>query len=101
MLLEHEVDHLHPSGAEVKNEWSYSSAPPVYIGDAYMDSVKLTLQLDKTYSFKISRHILSILKLLETEVYVFSKESRLAVVRMQPCTAWVPQVFSLVIKQQA
>jgi hypothetical protein len=57
--------------------------------------------LEKTYSFKISKHISSILKLLETEVYVLSKESRLAVGPMHPCAAWVPQVLSSTVKQQA
>ena len=29
MWVGNEIDHSPPSGAEVKNEWSYTSAPPV------------------------------------------------------------------------
>jgi hypothetical protein len=28
---EHEADHLLPSSADVKNEWIYTSTPPVHI----------------------------------------------------------------------
>jgi hypothetical protein len=100
-LLEHDIDHLLPFGAEVKNECSYSSAPPVCIWDVDMDSVAFkTLQFDKTYSFKFSKHILSVLQLLEPELYVFFKELRLGVGPMHPHphVEWVPRVFSSVVK---
>jgi hypothetical protein len=42
-LLEHDIDPLLPSGAEVKNEWSYSSAHPVRNWGMGMDSVAFNL----------------------------------------------------------
>jgi hypothetical protein len=36
--LGHEVDHSPPSNAEVKNEWSFTSALPIYLYDVDRDS---------------------------------------------------------------
>jgi hypothetical protein len=38
----HEFDHIPPSAAEVKNEWSYTSAPPVYLHGVDRDNLTLT-----------------------------------------------------------
>ena len=36
--VEREVYHSPPSSAEVKNEWSYTSAPSVYLGGMEIDN---------------------------------------------------------------
>ena len=73
--------------------------PPICLHGLDRDNFTLTLQLDKIYSFKISRNILSILKPLEPEVYVFSKASRLALGPTQPLVKCVPGVVSPVVKR--
>ena len=35
---EHEFDHLSSSSAEIKNEWSCTSAPPMYLHGADRDN---------------------------------------------------------------
>jgi hypothetical protein len=34
--LEHEAEHSLPSNAEVKNEWSYTSIPPIRLHDVVL-----------------------------------------------------------------
>jgi hypothetical protein len=34
-----EVDHLHPSSAEVRNECSYTFTPPIYLHDEHRDNM--------------------------------------------------------------
>ena len=71
---------------------------PLYASGARTWTVyHLTLKLDKTYSFKFSKDILGVLKLLEPEVYV-SSESRLVVRPTPPLVEWVPRVLSSVVK---
>ena len=38
-----EADHSPPSNAEVMNEWSYTSTPPVCIQDLHRPTVPLSL----------------------------------------------------------
>jgi len=46
---ERDVDQSHPSRAEIKNEWSYTSTPPVY---ALKESTVTTLPVR---AFDVSR----------------------------------------------
>ena len=39
----HDVDHSHPSSAEVKNEWSYTSAPHICVHGVDRDTFALLL----------------------------------------------------------
>ena len=47
---EHEVDHLIPSSAEVKNEWSYNSTPPVCLHGVDVNNCTFWLGID-TFCF--------------------------------------------------
>jgi hypothetical protein len=40
-LLGHEVNHSPPSTAEVKNEWSYTSTPPICLHDVKREQTTL------------------------------------------------------------
>ena len=42
------ADHRPPSSAEVKNTWSYTSAPPVYFHGVRWDNVAFTLNIKST-----------------------------------------------------
>jgi len=40
---ERDVDQSHPSRAEIKNEWSYTSTPPIYpLKESTMTTVPVT-----------------------------------------------------------
>ena len=41
--LEHEADHSNPSSAQVQNEWSYTSTPPVCIHGVERSSTSILL----------------------------------------------------------
>ena len=41
-----DVDHFPPSSAEVKNEWSYTSSPPIYLHR--LDMAKFTITVLNT-----------------------------------------------------
>jgi hypothetical protein len=44
-----EVDHLPPSSAEVKNEWSYASTPAICLHGRYRDNFTLVPTYVCTY----------------------------------------------------
>ena len=44
-LLVHDVEHSHPSSAEVKNQWSYTSTPSVYLHEVDRDNFTFTIFL--------------------------------------------------------
>jgi len=41
--LEHDVEHSHPSSAEVKNQWSYTSIPSLCLHEVDMDNSTFTI----------------------------------------------------------
>jgi hypothetical protein len=56
--LKHEVNCLPPSSAEIKNEWSYTSALPVCLHS--MDRYNFTTTLYALLNLSITKFILSI-----------------------------------------
>jgi len=48
--LEREIDHSLPSSAEIKNEWSYTSTPPVPL-NSFMEWTWRTLKYAENLNF--------------------------------------------------
>jgi hypothetical protein len=49
---QHEADHSPPSSAEIKNEWRYTSTPPVYLHDVDRNTFTFTLSPLQTIIYK-------------------------------------------------
>jgi hypothetical protein len=103
--LGREAGHSPPHSAEVKNEWSYTSTPPVSLhGVVLSESTGTTLPLphgDITSIHMVFSFLIGVLGFDSWQglgIFLFTTASRTALGTTQPPIQWVPGSLSLGVR---